>query len=106
MTIIIHHNTSIHKPISSHLTLILALHSVGFQVPPLSTQPLKSLDISFSTSCILGTLVSTYKGPTEKAKIKHIRSHLRDHFQNFVTMILSSSLIAINIPYPPSSNKK
>ena len=52
-----------------HLTLTLAWHSVGFQLPPLLTQPLNSMDINFSTSCILGTDWSTYKRPTAKVKL-------------------------------------
>lgn len=48
------------------ITFFLALHLVGFQWPPWSTQPLKSLDMTFSTSSILGIFESTYKGPTKK----------------------------------------
>ena len=44
------------------------MHSVGFQLPPLLTQPLNSMDISFSTSSILGTDWFTNKGPTAKNK--------------------------------------
>ena len=54
--------------VADNLTLTLAWHSVGLQHPPLLTQPSNSLDISLSRSFSLGTVWSTYSGPTKKKK--------------------------------------
>ena len=54
--------------VANNPTLTLAWHSVGLQHPPLLTQPSNSLDISLSRSFSLGTVWSTYSGPTKKKK--------------------------------------
>ena len=54
--------------VANNLTLTLAWHSVGLQHPPLLTQPSNSVDISLSRSFSLGTVWSTYSGPTKKKK--------------------------------------